>query len=131
MNVENVSGIHPYIKPLIWGVIWGSVTIIALIAIASLIIANLEIPIPSVPLIVTICGGVGTFVAGFVSAKIMRRKGLIIGFLTGLMFLVVLFVSTLTFSGDAFNAETITKFIVLLVAALLGGMLGVNSKKRR
>ncbi len=120
-----------YVKPLCFGVLSGAVCITLLFIAAAVLIANVDIPVPSVSLIVCVCGGVGSFVAGFVAAKLLHRKGVIIGLACALFLGLVVFVGTLIVSGSLSSGEIITKYIVILAAGMLGGALGVTSKSRR
>ncbi len=131
MNQEPTGGMQEYIKPLLWGVLAGTASIVVLFIIVSLIIAKLPVPIPSISLIVSICGGIGTFIAGYLSAHLFRKKGLIIGLMSGAIFAFLIFLSTMCLSGEIFSMGSLTKYLILLVAAALGGMFGVNAKTKR
>lgn len=131
MSKQQITGFQSYLKPLIWGVLVGTFSIVILFIIASIAIAKLPVPIPSISLIVSICGGIGTFLGGYTAAKIFRKKGLIIGLICGAVFVLIILLTTMCFSGAIFSAESLTKYVILLVAAALGGTFGVNAKTRR
>lgn len=119
------------IKPLIWGLLCCAISISLLFVIASLIISRFDVPIPSISTIVLVCAGISSFLGGYVSAKIYKRQGLIIGFLSGLLFALVIIICSLLEAGSLISVQNLIKYIVILVAAMLGGILGVNHRKKR
>ena len=72
----------------------------------------------------------GGFLAGFVAARIRRQNGMAIGALSGvLLYLLYLGLSLLTF-GLAFGPMAITKLAICVIPACLGGVWGVNYRKK-
>ena len=78
----------------------------------------------------TVILALGGFLAGFVAARIRRQNGMAIGALSGvLLYLLYLGLSLLTF-GLAFGPMAITKLAICVIPACLGGVWGVNYRKK-
>lgn len=120
-----------YLKPILMGTIFGIILISVLFLIFALMVSKLNMPVPSISIIVTICGGLGSFVSGFVSSKIFKKKGILIGILSGLILSLLILILSIVFSGNILGGESISKYIVILISSILGGVLGVNSKSYR
>ena len=75
--------------------------------------------------------GVGTFLGGYVSARIVGQKGLLCGFLTGLLYYLVLTGISLAIMHFSLDASQAVKMGVALAAACVGGVLGINGKGKR
>lgn len=122
-----------YIKAIIWGILSGIIGIALLFILIAVVISKISVPLPSVPLMVSICGGIGGFLAGFISACLLKRQGILIGLLCGVLLCIIVLIGTLIMSANPFSGEALTKYAILLVTAMLGGAIGVNSNntKRR
>ena len=69
------------------------------------------------------------FIFGFKSGKKASSKGYIAGLKIGGLFLLILIIINLFTARNFFNITTIIYYIVLLLASILGGMLGINKKE--
>ena len=72
----------------------------------------------------------GSFVAGFCGAKIRREKGLLIGLCCGITIFLFIVLAGFAISGNSFGTLALIKLAVVLFSAMLGGVLGVNSKNK-
>lgn len=131
MRLMEETGVVSYIKAMIWGVLSGILGIALLFIIIAVIISNVSVPLPSVSLMVSICSGIGGLLAGFISARLLQRQGILAGLLCGAILCIIVFIGTWIMSANPFTGEAITKYAILLVTAMLGGAIGVNSNKTR
>lgn len=131
MNENNSLKLQDYIKPFIFGTVSGTVLILVLFALFAVAITKFSISAGILSLLVVIAGGLGAFLAGYIASRAIGRKGLVIGLVSGVIFVVILAISSLASAGSFGGGQSLTKFIVILAAAALGGVLGVNSKKSR
>lgn len=131
MNENNSLKLQDYIKPFIFGTVSGTVLILVLFALFAVAITKFSISAGILSLLVVIAGGLGAFLAGYIASRAIGRKGLVIGLVSGVIFVVILAISSLASAGNFGGGQSLTKFIVILAAAALGGVLGVNSKKSR
>lgn len=85
----------------------------------------------NVPLISLICTVVSAAVAGFDMAKSAKNKGLIWGLLAGIFYVIILFVIIILSGGNfEFSGGKITTFLISLAGGGIGGVMGVNMKKK-
>ena len=118
------------IKPYVVGFSTGVIMVFLLLLIAAFIMLKKDIG-PSVVNIITtlICGG-GSFIAAFVTAKKVGRNGIKIGALMGItIFVIISLVGVIL--GRTFSLLSVIRLCVILVAASVGGILGVNIKAKR
>lgn len=74
---------------------------------------------------------VGGFTAGFSCAKLMRENGLIFGAVCGGVLIVIMQMAGFAVPDNAFGLSAVIKIAVVLISAMLGGVLGVNTRHRR
>ena len=72
----------------------------------------------------------GGFLGTFVTALIARRMGLLIGIASGAVFAGISLLAGRLVS-DVGGTPVWSRFFLLLAAAIVGGILGVNKKQRR
>ncbi len=83
------------------------------------------------PVLATVSLAFGTFAAAFYQARKNGRKGMLIGAATGgTVFLIITLISFILDSG-AVTYNTLFHFIIIMLAALIGGVMGVNKKENR
>lgn len=74
----------------------------------------------------------GGLASGIISAVKHRKNGLVVGFISGLIMFFVLFIFRAIFAGiDSFSIKTLIQLIVIIVFSMLGGVFGVNLKRKR
>ena len=105
MTEEKIFSIGVMIKPLVWGIVSCSISISLLFVIAGLIISKFNVPVPSISTIVLVCAGISSFIGGFIAAKIHRRQGLIVGLISGLIFVAVIIMCALLGTGSLFSMQ--------------------------
>lgn len=130
MTEEKSFNMGVMIKPLLWGIISCSISISLLFIITGFIISNFNVPVPSISTIVLVCAGISSFIGGFIAAKIHRRQGLVIGLISGLVFIAVIIMCALIGTGSLFSVDSLIKYVVIITAAMLGGSFGVNHKPK-
>lgn len=82
------------------------------------------------PMVALVCTACSTAIAGYDWAKCRRKKGLLLGLLAGLIYVVLLFfITSLAGNGFVFGLSKVMMLIVALAGGGIGGILGVNRKK--
>ena len=118
----DLSPVRKWITPVLFG------TAIGLLA---LILTLQDIPQGMILPLAVGAMGIGTFLGGYVSARIVGKKGLLCGFLTGLLYYFILTGISLAVMHFSLDASQAVKMGVAFIAACIGGVLGVNGKGRR
>lgn len=82
------------------------------------------------------CASVATFVsvffAGFMTAARRKSSGLLSGLIAGIIYvLLMLFLGFLIIGNFAVSGDTVKMFLLSVAGSMLGGIFGVNLKKRK
>lgn len=122
----NLMGIA---RSIMLNTITAMVVMVALTALFAFIMSLVTIPsvvLTGIVMLLLIFVG---FASGYLSAKSVRRDGLKVGLTCGVLISLLLFV----LSGvlyDSFGWQCVTKMLVVTAASSIGGVLGVNSRKK-
>ncbi len=129
---NNIDGINKkLLKAIFFGVFIGSLIITILMIAASAIFLQTGIlPSDILNYIILAFIGVGCLIGGYISGRIYRKNGIIVGSITGFVCFLILFLSGVSKITDGIGIMTLLKFICTVVPALLGGILGVNKKEK-
>ena len=71
-----------------------------------------------------------SFAAGFVTAKISRKRGLAYGALSGLLLFVLFLVSGLIASHEPISITAGIRMAVMVISGAIGGLLAVSKKSK-
>lgn len=124
------SGVGRYLKPIGFSVLVGAVVCTLALLLCSFIFTIRDIPQSLVSPISTVCAAAGAFAAGLCCAKLIRERGLAFGLICGVfLFLLTLFCGWLIVGGEI-GILALIKLVVILIAAAIGGVAGVNGKRR-
>lgn len=78
----------------------------------------------------TLSLAIGSFFASRKTSKIIGDKGYITGLIVGLTVFVIITLLSLVM-GNGFSINTLFHFIIVTLSSLVGGIMGVNGKKRK
>ena len=126
---KDSSGIYGYLRTVLLSILAAAVVVTALTALFALAMSLVTIPsavLSGVVIVLLILAG---FVSGYLSAKSIRKNCLRVGVICGVALSVLLFL----LAGVIFDSvswQIITKMLVVTAAASIGGVLGVNSRKK-
>ena len=109
----------------------GIVVILICLLIFSLFMTKFDAPEPMVSVMSSLALCVGASVGGYIAAKRRRQNGMIIGILTGIFIYCVIFFAGVIFAKNSITFSFLTKLIMTLICAAIGGVFGVNSKGKR
>ena len=130
MRQPDVHGAKRFIRPVTYGILFGAGACFLLLLIMSAVMGLRDIPQTAVSLIATLIFVLGGFVAGYVSAAFAREKGMLLGLCCGACPFVILSLASLAVDGGGFGMVALTKLAAVLLAAALGGIIGVNRRKK-
>ncbi len=117
--------------PILLGALIGSVGCLAVLLLLAIVAAGMDIPPVAVVPLATIGAAVGAFLGGLTSAKIAGRNGWLVGVITA----GILFVMSMLAGGGLFSQMNMgfvgIKLLVMIACGMTGGILAVNSGKKR
>ena len=118
------------IKASLFGLGIGVVILLVLLTAFSFLMSRQDVPKSAIGPVVIGVLMVAAFTSAFVTARLARNRGLLLGLLSGfLLYLVILFVSVVLFR-TGFTFASVFKLVILMLSGAIGGICGVNGKKR-
>lgn len=121
---------QPWIRSLLWGLCVGVLCCTLLLILAALLIRSVEIPHAAVTPIALTVAAVSALMAGWIAAIVAGQRGLLTGLVCGGLLALLLLLAGLTRTGDFNTGFTALRTAILAVAGAVGGVLGVNRKRR-
>ncbi len=86
------------------------------------------VPLDIAPASAMIISGTGAFFAGYLSAKLYKSHGMMIGAISGLLFFASVLIGSLMFGKIDSPTSACIKCLVFVVCASIGGIVRVNKK---
>ena len=126
---ENDYSLYDYIKPILSGSLISLLSIGVLTFIISITMTKVDLPFGFISPIAIIILGFSTLLGSFISSKAFGKKGFFLGLSISLFVFIILLLVNLSFEPDGFGTIAAIKGAVTLICGILGGVMGVNSKK--
>ena len=138
-NVKTVDdgGIISFLTGFFKGVLIAVLVTVVVFLISAVLLSYTSLPEESIPVISTSVKLIGALVAGFVPAKKSGNRGIITGAISGLLYILIIWlIASITSSGAVFGVSFFTTAALCVVSGALGGIFGVNlrpkeTKKKR
>ncbi len=120
-----------FVKPTVVSAVFTMLLLLAMSLVFAALFALTDLPIyllmPSAILMLAIA----CFAGGFLSARMTKAKGLTAGIFTGVLVYIVLFLLNILFVRSGVNVFALAKLMLMLTAAAIGGISGVNMIAKR
>lgn len=129
-NREAAVGWYRVVRAVVIGTIAGTLVCLLLLVIMAAIIAARDIPAVAVAPMAVIAAATGALVGGFLCARIAGEKGLLLGALCGVLLHILILLAGTIWFRDSQSFYWLIKLAVLVGCGGVGGVLGVNLKKR-
>lgn len=101
------------------------------ILIFSAVLFFLEKGFNYAPIFATVAVAIGSLAASYFAANKMGNKGLLNGFLIGIFTFIIILLISLIVDKGAITINTFFHFIIIMLASLIGGVMGVNKKSQK
>ncbi|WP_312642237.1 TIGR04086 family membrane protein [Hydrogenoanaerobacterium sp.] len=124
-------GTMKYLKPILTGTLVGAVVITIILMVLSLLLSLQNIPQMLITPMVLLALAVGSLMGGNFAAKLVREKGLAVGLCCGVLLFLMLLLFGQGISDNGFGIMAAAKLAIALAFSAIGGVMGVNTKKRR
>ena len=125
------QGILTAMTPILIGSGIGVVVILLLLVLFSLILTISDFGSGVLMPMSTVCVGFGALAAGFAASKINGKNGFITGMMSGAVLYVLFLLISLIVSGGAISMVSFFRLIIMLVCSAIGGILGINLKRKK
>ena len=128
---DSSAMVKRFLRPVIIGAVVGALCCTLLLAVMAAIVASQDIPKAAITPMAIVAAAAGAFFGGFAAARIAKEKGLLIGGACGLLLFILVALAGFAFLKEIRGAYILVKLAVMLVLSALGGVIGVNLRKRR
>lgn len=118
------------IRPLLFGVAVGIVVCTLLLMLMAAVIQRVDVPAGAALPLAVGAAAAGAFLAGLTAALVAGQRGLLMGAVSGLLLYLPMLVAGLARYSSVDGAASLLKLAVLAVAGAVGGVLGVNRRRR-
>lgn len=118
------------LRPVFIGACVGAVCCLLLLLLMSAVMAATDVPKSVVTPMAVVAAAVGAFIGGITAARIAKEKGLLIGAACGLLLFLVVLIAGFAVLKDIRGTYVLVKLLVLIGCGAVGGILGVNLRKR-
>ncbi len=119
-----------WLRPVLVGVAVGLIGCIGLLMLMALIVQSVDVPRAAILPLAIAAAAIGAFLAGLTAAAIAGEKGLLLGAVCGLvLWLLILLAGVARYEGVS-GGNALIKLAAFLLSGGIGGVLGVNLRKR-
>ncbi|MEE0061373.1 MAG: TIGR04086 family membrane protein [Acutalibacteraceae bacterium] len=126
----NENGKSKAFKALLAGTLTGLLLCSLLIFLLSFILVKMQkIPYDAIYILLQIIGAFSAFIGAYVTVRIYKTYGMMLGLITGFIIFFIVFVVGVATCVETPSVLTITKLVAMLCAGALGGIISVNKKK--
>ncbi len=129
--MKKSDGWMAYIKPLGIGVAVGLLLTALCMVLFAAILAAYDVSDFLVTVFSLTALVLGAIAAGFTASKLYGKNGLLIGVAAGVILFALILLVSLAINPQGVTMQTLIKLVVTVLCAGLGGILGVNLKRRK
>ena len=126
----NAPLVRRWLRPLLVGLCVGVVVGTLLLLGAALLLKEADLPVGVIPPLAIAAAGVGAFFAGLSTTLLVKERGLMLGALCGTLLYLLLLLAGFARGGGIQGGYALIKWAVLTVCGAIGGLIGVNRKRR-
>lgn len=126
ISKNSSNGIFKYIKGFIIEIIAAAVFIFLFALIMCLSTAALKYA----AVFATVAVAVGSFLGAFITARSVGNKGWLVGVIIGGITFIIISLISLIINRDGVTINTLFHFIIIMLASLIGGVVGVNKDNK-
>ncbi len=114
---------------IIFSSIFGVICIFLILLAFSFLVERFNVPNPLLSIISVISISFGAFIGGYTAGFKKRKNGLTTGIVAGIItYILVMIIGALISNFTEFSF--LTKLIIMIIFGAIGGVLGVNAKKK-
>lgn len=119
------------VRAVIIGTLIGVLVCTLLLILTSVLFVKMQsIPTNIIGIITQLFAAVSAFAAGFVSVRIIRAKGMVVGAVTGFFLFILILLAGLLSTTSTVTFATLTKGIIMCLCGSIGGIFAVNKKQK-
>jgi len=125
------STLSRWLRPVLTGTVAGSLVCIVVLLLFALLLAACDIPQPAVVPMAVAAAAIGAFLGGFISARASGSRGLVFGAAAGALMFLLNLIAGFSFLHDISGWYAVVKLLVIVISSSIGGVYGVNVRRKR
>lgn len=131
-EAQNINPTTQLLRAVGIGVLSSLFTMLILLTLVSFVFKTAgTISATPAGIVAVIIAALSGFIGGYVSTRILKRKGLMVGMMTVLVVAFLVFVAGFLLSGNDIQGTNLIKQGILIVGGCAGGIMGVNHRSKR
>lgn len=115
-----------FLKAVSFSVLVGAVVTCVLMLLVSFMMTKMDIAQSLMKPIATFCYCAGGFASGYMCSILNKKNGFFMGLLCGFILFTLGVLSAIIIVPFEFSTALLVRFFAILVAAALGGTIGIN-----
>ena len=131
MNINDESNSKVFIKSVAVSVVVGIIISLVLTILFSVILTTADFPEYIVGYISTAIIAAGAFFTGMFSAKFYKKRGLITGMISGIIYYLFFTLIAVAVSKDGLTSVFLLRMILVIAFSSFGGIIGINRINKR
>ena len=129
-NQKEKTVFNKTMRSLLIGTASGVVSCIVLLFSFASVMVLRDIPQTIVAVFSVVAVALGSLIGAFVAAKMMKQNGMLIGICCGLILYGIIILANLSIGSVSMGMPALLKLALIAIASAIGGVMGVNSKKK-
>ena len=125
------SGVWYRLRPIFIGLAMGMLVSALLFFLFSIWVTFQDTPQSLIEPLAVFSLSAGAFFAGFVCTRTTRRNGLVYGVLCGLVLSAIVLLVGMIVGVGGVGLAGVFRVVFAMLCSMIGGVLGVNVKRRR
>lgn len=127
---ENSSVAARIVRPMAIGGAIGVLSCVVLLLLAATVMASCQLPQSVIAPLAVVILAISTLLSGFTASRITRERGLLYGVGCGLLLFLITALAGLGVDGTVQGTMLFLKLAASLGCGAIGGIIGVNIKRR-
>ncbi len=129
---EEPNWLKQWVRPLATGAVVGVLACLACLVLLAVLLLTQETPQTAVTPLSLVALVTGAFVGGVTAARTAGQNGWLMGLCCGgVLFLLLMLLGGFAMLRDTQAAHTWVKLAIMAAAGAVGGIVGINLRKRR
>lgn len=127
LKINNGSKSYTYIKSAVIGIAVTFLTMVLLSAVMMFTGIDRAFAVP----FATISIAIGAFIASLYASSKIGDRGYLIGLIIGAVFFLIIMLVSLIVNRSGLSYNTLFHFVIIMLASVVGGIMGVNRGKNK
>ncbi len=125
------NGSNKFLLSLLFGIVMGFASLFVILLLFSLITTLADLGDVAISVLSTVAIVISSFICGFLSAKRLGSKALIIGVVSGFVFYITVAIISLITTKDSFSSLFLIRLALSVVMSAVGAIVATQKKSNK